>query len=293
MDERFLRLRMEQFLAGESGRGQNLPGDRCSTPPPAAMEGEARTPCSVPSTKPRPHLALSARFGGRSPAARRAFAPRSKELSESSYDEVFRRVETNLQGAREHISRELSAASAQWQRLKGHPQARRLLMVRNDPRFQTWGLIELLLDHSRAQSERHPHLGQELAQLALAIADRLPAESYGDERMADLRCAALTELGNARRIAGNYQGAGLALAQAKAHFDFGSGDLLDKANLAQREFELLRDQGRLDEAAAALDQAKVLFRVLGDDRLRGVSLRPQPRRPAPRGSSRPRGVRRA
>lgn len=290
MDERFLRLRMEQFLAGEPGREQNLPEVRCLPVDPTAPKGDVRRARFERHVRP-----TKARRGVAGPAgAQPPNLPHGarEDDSESTYDEVFRRVETTLQGAREHISRELSVAGAQWQRLKAHPQARRLVMIFNDRRLQTWGLFELLLDQSRAQAASHPALGHELAQLALAIAERLPAETYGSERMADFRCAALTELGNARRLAGNLTGARIALAQAKIYLDFGSGDLLDKANLAQRQFELQRDLGDLEAAAAALDQAKLLFRMLGDDRLRGVTVLPRGG-PPPSGSSQARDGRRA
>jgi hypothetical protein len=270
---------MEQFLAGEPGHEQNLPDVRCLPVAPAAPKGEARGARFAPRVR-----RTNARHGaGRTAGPQPPHSPNPDD-SGTTYDEVFRRVETTLQGAREHISRELSLAGAQWQRLKSHPQARRLVMIFNDRRLQTWGLFELLLDQARPQAERNPALGHELAQLALAIAERLPAETYGSERMADFRCAALTELANARRLSGNLTGARIALGQAKVYLDFGSGDLLDKANLAQRQFELLRDLGDLEAAATALDQARVLFRMLGDDRLRGVTVLPRGGSPKP-GSS--------
>src|SRR5689334_14795758 len=55
------------------------------------------------------------------------------------YDEAFRRTEVHLADAHERIQRERQLAAAQWASLDGHPQTRRLIMVRNDERLHHWG----------------------------------------------------------------------------------------------------------------------------------------------------------
>jgi len=256
VDERSLRLRMECFLMGGTGREGHPSAERCHTAnssPRGAWAGQAR-----PLRPRRP-----------GPAGRSSLL---EDEPEAAYDEVFRRVEGTLRSHRALIACELVAAKSQLARLQAQPQARRLVMIANDRRLQTWGLFDLLLEESRRQAEAHPQQAAELAQVALAIASRLPVEMYGLERVADFRCAALIELANARRRGGNPAGARQALAQAQFHLDFGTGDLLDQASLAHRRFELHRDEGEVEEAFAALDRARSLYRLVGDDRLHGTTL---------------------
>lgn len=277
MDERVLRQRMERFLTGElspsdSVRSESSEVVRC------LLEGSAacsklrfrrsyRADRSDRPTRPdRP---------GRNPPGG---LERSASESWSSYDDVFRRVEGSVLRARSRMVSERDLAVPQWTHLSAQPQARRLVMVHNDKRLHTWGLFDLLLDESRRCAERTPARAVDLAQLALAIAERLDASLYGPSRLADFRCAALTELANARRLAGNLTGASLALTQALVHFDFGTGDLLDEALLALRSCELHRDLGEMERAGRELEHARGLFRLLGDDRLRGITLLSYPLR---------------
>ena len=71
---------------------------------------------------------------------------------------------------------------------------------------------------------------------------------------------------------GTLTGAGLALSQACVHLDFGTGDLLDEALLALRSCELHRDLGEMERSGREFDHAKALFRLLGDDRLKGATF---------------------
>lgn len=258
MDERSLRLRMEYFLSGEAGR--------------TARRSAARDPrADSPFGGCRP---VRGQTEGRSLSRRR-----ERDEPDAAYDEVFQRVEGTLRSARAQVAREHQAAGPQWERLKAQAPGRRMVMVRNDKRLQAWGLFDRLLDECRRIAGAHPQTATELAQLALAVAERLPLDVYGVERVADFRCAALIELANARRRGGNLAGARLALAQAQIHLEFGTGDLLDQANLSHRLFELHRDEGDLEEALQQLERAKALYRLLGDDRLRGVTLLPYPAAP--------------
>jgi hypothetical protein len=113
------------------------------------------------------------------------------------YDEAFRRTERRLSEAHERVERERQLAAIQWSSLDGHPPARRLIMARNDERLHHWGLFDLLLEKSREAVEAGA--AADLAELALAVAERLDPEVYGEERVADFKTAALAALGEARR----------------------------------------------------------------------------------------------
>ena len=111
-----------------------------------------------------------------------------------------------------------------------------------------------------------------LAEMALAVAERLTAESYGEERLADFKTAALTALGDARRTAGDLAGARLAFSQARIQLEMGTGDLMEEANLLGTLTSLLCDLGEFSKAASSLERAISLYHRLGDDRLDGASI---------------------
>ena len=188
------------------------------------------------------------------------------------YDEAFRNTEHRLAEAHDRIKRERHLASLQWGSLEGHPPARRLVMVRNDERLHHWGLYDLLLQRSRDAAERDPAGAVMLAELALAVAERLDTEVYGEERVADFKTGALAALGDARRKAGDFAGARLAFSQARIHMETGTGDLLEEAGLLGSLVNLLCDLGEYEKAAQSLDRASALYRRMGDAHLDGVAV---------------------
>lgn len=179
------------------------------------------------------------------------------------YDEAFRRTERHLDEAHERVQRERQLAAVQWSALEGHPQTRRLIMVRNDERLHHWGLFDLLLEKSRENAETSAAASVALAELALAVAERLDPEVYGEERVADFKTAALASLGDARRRAGDLAGARLAFSQARINLEMGTGDLLEEAGLLGGLVKLLCDLGEYGNAAQSLERASALSRRVG------------------------------
>jgi tetratricopeptide (TPR) repeat protein len=147
-------------------------------------------------------------------------------------------------------------------------------MVRNDERLHHWGLYDLLLGRSRDTAETDPTAAVGLAELTLAVAERLDPDVYGTERIADFKTAALAALGDARRLSGDYAGARLAFSQARMHLEMGTGDLLEEAGLLGGLVNLLCDLGEYNKAAQSLDRAGALYRRMGDARLNGVTVIP-------------------
>jgi tetratricopeptide (TPR) repeat protein len=188
------------------------------------------------------------------------------------YDEAFRRTEQVLSEASDRVRRERGLAIVQWATLEGHPPARQLVMVRNDERLHHWGLYDLLLEKSRAIASRDAAAAMSLAEMAVAVAERLSPEIYGEERLADFKTAALTALGDARRTAGDLGGARLAFSQARIQLEMGTGDLMEEANLLGTLSNLLCDLGEYGKAAGSLERATALYHRLGDDRLDGASI---------------------
>jgi hypothetical protein len=199
---------------------------------------------------------------------------RSSLDAATRYDEAFRRTERVLATANERIQRERQLALTQWSGLEGHPPTRRLVMVRNDSRLHHWGLFDLLIEKSRTAAETDAVQSLGFAELALAVAERLDPEVYGEERACDFKTAALATLGDARRLNGDFAGARLAFSQARIHLEMGTGDLLEEAGLLGGLVSLLCDLGEYEKAAYSLERASALYRRMGDHHLDGTSLAP-------------------
>lgn len=188
------------------------------------------------------------------------------------YDRVFEKVFSGIEQAETRLAREKLRSIGQWSALEGHPQARRLLMIHNDPRLQNWGLYERLLDEGRQAERRDPVTAVELAELALAVVDHLDPEAIGEERLADFRATALAALGNARRLAKDFDGAREAFREAWKALEEGSDDPVEQAALVSREANLLCDLGEFEEAAELLERALALYRDGGDLHFQGRTL---------------------
>ena len=121
-----------------------------------------------------------------------------------------------------------------------------------------------MLEKSRETVETSAAAAAGLAELALAVAERLDPEIYGEERVADFKTAALAALGDARRRAGDLAGAHLAFEQARINLEMGTGDLLEEAGLLGGLVKLLCDLGEYGKAAQSLERASALYRRIGD-----------------------------
>lgn len=157
--------------------------------------------------------------GERSPAA-------------NAYELAFDGAARRLADAARDLEAERHEASRLWAALAVQPRERRSLRVRNEARFATWGLHALLLDRSRASAAQDPQAAAHLAELALAVADRLEPRRYGAERVADFRAAALVALGTAQRLAGDRAAAERAAADARESLEEGTGDRLEDGSVS-------------------------------------------------------------
>ncbi|HEV2855277.1 MAG TPA: hypothetical protein VHC97_20955 [Thermoanaerobaculia bacterium] len=191
---------------------------------------------------------------------------RSTPADPAAYDGIFDRIAPGVDEARKRLAAERKDAVARWQALEGHPQTRRLVRVRNDRRFQTWGFHQFLLKRSRHLADTHPREALEMADLALAVAKALSPAEHGEERIADLRAAAWTAIADARNRLGDSDSAWDALHCAEEALEEGSGDPLDKAELEQLRARFLKALGQDEEAERAARRAAYLLRRVGDRR---------------------------
>jgi hypothetical protein len=196
----------------------------------------------------------------------------------SEYDEVFARAVKSMDAARRQLAEEKRQANAQWAALEGHPQARRLVMIRNDSRFQSWGLFYCLLERYREIAPSLPEEALETAEMALAVAESLDPARYGEERIADFRAQALAALGEARQQTADLDGARQALESARECLESGSGDPLEKADVESLRAKVLHHLGDDGEAERSERRARILYHRIGQSGGRDEPRQREPRR---------------
>jgi tetratricopeptide (TPR) repeat protein len=178
----------------------------------------------------------------------------------------------HLQSWQAVLQKERAEATGLLTQLLRHPPERRLLLVRNHPRFLTWGLLERLLEHGRDETFRDARQGEELARLALELSAHLDAERYGREQIEDLSGRACAYLGNALRVGADLSGAEQAFQQAFLHLRRGTREPMERAVVLDLKASLLRAQRRLDDALRLLRRSHTLFLAVGERHRAGRSL---------------------
>jgi tetratricopeptide (TPR) repeat protein len=197
----------------------------------------------------------------------RVDAHSSGSVDPARYDEVFRKMTAGMGETQKRLARERKLAGLQWSALEKHPQARRVILISNDRRFQSWGLYKCLLERYRGLAEHNPRAAAEAAELALAVARSLDRGQYGEEQIADFLASALAARGDAKRRLGDLDGALADFEEARENLESGTGDPLDEAELEHLWGLLLRDLGQDEEAERALRRASTFYRRIGDPRL--------------------------
>jgi tetratricopeptide (TPR) repeat protein len=148
--------------------------------------------------------------------------------------------------------------------LKEHPPERWEMLIRNHRRFQTWGLLERLLEDAWEQCFLDPIAAESSARQALHLADVLDADYYGASRIEDLRARAWVFVGNAQRIRFELDGAAKAFETALFHLRQGTGDVLERAFFFEFQASFLRAQRRSVEAERLLLRALRIYRDVGE-----------------------------
>lgn len=184
-----------------------------------------------------------------------------------AYDEIFSRIAASVGEVQKRLARERKHGQAQWTVLAKHPQARRLVMIRNDRRLHNWGLYEILLESSHGLAVHDAHAAADMAELALALARCLDPKEHGEERTADFQAGALAALAEAKRRLADRQGAWEVYEAARECLENGTGDPLERAELEVLRARLLRDFGPAEEADRSLRRAAQILRSIGDKRL--------------------------
>lgn len=154
-----------------------------------------------------------------------------------SYDRGLAETGRAVESFERALKEERRAAPGLYVELTEAPTERRESLA-VDPRFQTWGVAELLVERSLEVSPKDPTHGEKLGLLALALMNHLDASRYGTERIEDLRAQAWAHVANACRLRSDLLGSEEAFGHATSHLEKGTGDSLERAVLLDLEASL-------------------------------------------------------
>ncbi len=135
-----------------------------------------------------------------------------------------------------------------------------------------WQRCEQFLDRCRELRHSDPEAMVAAASLAVSLGERIDPQLHGSRALADLQARALSERGNARRVADDLQGAGADLARALERAGEGTGDPHLLARLIDLTASLRTDQRRFDEAFQLLDWVHAIHLELGESHEAGRAL---------------------
>ena len=170
------------------------------------------------------------------------------------------------------IGKERREALGLYVELTGLPAGEVDAALREEPRFHTGALCELLAERSLEMAAGDPAFAEELGLFALRLSEHLDAGRYGEERIQNLRARAWAHVGNACRVRFNLQGAEEAFERAAALLEKGTGEPLGRGIFLDLQASLRRDQRRFSEALGLLRKAVSLFLRSGDKHRAGRSL---------------------
>lgn len=192
-----------------------------------------------------------------------------------SYQRAFARGQSALEVGGEVRDRDRSRAPKLFTELMRHPVSRQRALIERTWRFKNYVFAEYLLEQSQESWTEDPAKAEDLADLALAVADQLDAGYYGEALIQDLRARAWASAGNARRITFDLKSAEEALDKADSLRAEGTQDPLLKARLLVFRGMVRGEQQRFDEASKLMDEALAIYREAGEDHWVGRTLMAQ------------------
>jgi tetratricopeptide (TPR) repeat protein len=188
---------------------------------------------------------------------------------EPDYSGPMRRLELGFIVHSHQVEEERSLANEQWEILKNLDSTQRLNLVKHNPDFRHWGLYERVVTEAKAVIRNDPFQSIDLTSLALLITENLDPTFYSSALRADFRAGALTAHANAKRLLGDFQGAGEALSASERLLDEGTGDPIERINLISIRSSLFTDLGQFEQADMVLYEALGLAHSIQDSYLEG------------------------
>jgi tetratricopeptide (TPR) repeat protein len=244
---------LERFLSGE------LSGEPCR-----ALERhvltcricEDRLLAKLPASGAESILSLLQPFEARTPVRQTILTEKPPPLLRRRLDLVVERA----------------GAAALWETLRGVDSASRHRLVLNDGAYRTWGLFELLVDRSRDVLPQQPREAEDLARLALFVAEHLDSGVYGEQVVETAQVKAWTHVANALRVLADFRQAEKAFERAESHLALSWLDPVDEALILELKGAMRRAQGRYGEALELLDDAIALYREVHESHHHGRAL---------------------
>jgi hypothetical protein len=169
------------------------------------------------------------------------------------------------------LARQAAAAVARLDQEKREAPrlARELLALRSpedwasaiqDKKYVSWGLGMFLVQQAKNEFRQDPARGQELAGLAVSIADSLPAGQYPEQEKSELKAVAYAAMANALRLQEKFLDAQAAVSHA---YDSEAEGLQDGEALGfieQMQALIHRDLGEFEKASHCLHHAARIYR---------------------------------
>ncbi|HJX29760.1 MAG TPA: hypothetical protein VJ885_17800 [Thermoanaerobaculia bacterium] len=190
----------------------------------------------------------------------------------STYEEAIQRVEGTIAAREKVLVRERAEAPALFVEVMKLSWEQQRLLIRNSPRFRTWGLLELLIERAAEMAVNDPEASEGLGFLGLDLGERLDPASYCAGAIQDLQARAWAYIANARRLKSDFHRAEEAFLKAESYLVKGSQDPVERALYLDLRSSLLRAQRRFDEALKVLSEAAAIFRQHGHPHRAGRSL---------------------
>jgi tetratricopeptide (TPR) repeat protein len=182
----------------------------------------------------------------------------------ADYGPAFERSYQVLEQRQAALARERGEAPQLLARLIGLIPERQQLLLRNSRRFQTWGLLELLIQYGERETFIDPAHGEEIYRLALEVSTYLDSSFYGKDRIEDMRARALGSIGNARRIMMDLPASEEAFEEAFLRLRKGTADLRERAELLAQQASLRRAQQHYEESLRHLRRVVAIFEQTGE-----------------------------
>ena len=161
------------------------------------------------------------------------------------------------------IERDRSAGERLFQELSTHPVDRWALLCLNRRTFHNIFLCKAILDKAKELGFSDASAGLEMAEVALALADRLPAERYGEALISDLKGHGWCSMGNLRTRSSDLAGAEEALERSREFLAEGTGDPMELARLERVRGTYLLYRRDFQAGIRAYDKAIRIYDSIG------------------------------
>ncbi|MDX1997260.1 MAG: hypothetical protein SF066_06040 [Thermoanaerobaculia bacterium] len=202
------------------------------------------------------------------PACERLVAFEGPAVGELSFERVRRRVHSTLS----RLEAERAHARELARELDGLPVEHLCMQLRNNPRFASLPLCDLLLEKAWELGLVEPKAGLMQIEALIELSSSIEASLFGHELRHELLSRAWAYRGNFLRILNDFRLAEAAFAQSELHLNAGTGDLLEKARFLSLKASLRRSQRRLDEANDLLQRSVAIYLGTDEDHLAGRAM---------------------